>query len=117
MQGRSVPRTETYASPPGKSLHIPLGSVGQMSSMPSTDDMVEDDHNVEYVYRVEEEGRLDQELDVTTDQIRIQLFVYHICAADSLSPFPQLQMMMAPLPAPVDVGTVGAALAPKPLDG
>jgi hypothetical protein len=69
-----------------------------------------------YVYRLEEDHMLDDTLDMTTEADdkrketqEIQLCVYHV--RDDL-PIPFLQFMMAPPPPPVDVATVGAALAP-----
>ena len=52
----------------------------------------------------------------SSDQKRtIQLFVYYLCPPPfgSDTSFPHVQMMMAPPPAPVDVGSVGAAFAPR----
>ena len=76
-----------------------------------------------YVYRLDEDDQwLDRELSMVDDapasasasasaSRSIHLCVYHVRRQPDILPF--VQFMMAPPPAPVDVGTVGAAFAPK----
>ena len=106
-------QSETMKGSTGRNIREPTVQVSMDSHL------MEEEPIREFVYRLEEDdGMLVSELDTTsrstTSQVNIQLCVYHICPPifGSATSFPHVQMMMEPLPAPVDVGSVGAAFAP-----
>ena len=118
-QMTGVTRAPPMTAPPmTASSTIPTEAYTSFSAY--TDDIEPTDSAKQYVYRIDEdnnvlEAHLSQQLTLEapaeSGPIRIQLFVYHVC--NDHTPFPHLQMMMEPLPAQVDVGTVGAAFAQK----
>ena len=98
------------------------GSDDRSIAMPSPHSPPSSPSHPSYVYRLDEDEWLDRELSMVDDapapasapastSRSIHLCVYHVRRSPDTLPF--VQFMMAPPPAPVDVGTVGAAFAPK----